>query len=516
MTEQTADKALAKALRQTIDPRSIDVFGKLGYKPTPKQCEFHEAKEDEVLFAGGRGGGKTRALVMEAIRLCSHYPGIRVLVIRRSFPQLRATVVAELAKVGFAKRLGAVWNSTEMELRFTNGSLLKAGYIDALSDTAQYQGSEWQALLLDEMGLLVPEALPILRETLRTSNPAIPVRWLRATANPGGPSHAYVRSHFVDATDDGRKVITDEHGRTTRFIRSSVYDNVRHVGTSYVRILEGIEDTARRKSMLDGDFNAFFGQVFQEWDARRHIVGPRHLVHIPPSWRRHAGIDYGFAAPWAVVWVAIDADGRAWAYREAYERGLSPTEQAQRILAIERAANESDVVHWIDPATAAKVHAGAPSIADMYGAEGLGTAPADNNRLAGWQAVHQYLAEGPICQFHTAMRQRDEWRGDTCPRLHVVEGTCPNLVRTLPALPYDPIRVEDVDTKADDHLADALRYALHSLSGGSSIIEYDDDEPGTGLDGRTLALQLGRFAIDPAHTFAAAVRQTANDDDAPW
>jgi hypothetical protein len=495
----------------------VDVFGKLRYKPTEKQTLWHQATEDEVLFAGGRGGGKTKALVMQALRLCAHFPGIRVLVIRRSYPQLKATVVAELAKVGFAKRLGGQWNASDLELRLPNGSLLKLGYIDALADTAQFQGTEWQCLMIDELGLMIPEALPILRETLRSSNPAIPIRWLRATANPGGPSHAYVRAHFIDATDDGRKVVTDEQGRTTRFIRSSVYDNVQHVGRGYVKILEGIEDPARRKSMLAGDFNAFFGQVFQEWDSTRHIVGPRKDVHIPAEWRRWCGIDYGFSAPWVALWLAIDNDGRAWAYREMYERGLSPAEQARRILEAEQRASECSVVHWIDPSTAAQVHAGAPSIQMMYATEGLGTVPADNNRLAGWQAVHAYLAEGPLCSFHAAARARDEWRGDACPKLHVVEGTCPNLVRTLPALPYDPIRVEDVDTKADDHVADALRYCLHSLSaGGSSIVHYDDnDGQQKALDGSTLMQPLGRFAIDPAHTFDAVVKRVDNpaDDD---
>ena len=454
-TDKTADVALARALRQSIDPASVDVFGKLRYKPLATQALWHAATEDEVLLAGGRGGGKTRALVMEGVRLCVHYPGIRVLVIRRSYPQLRATVVGELAKVGFCKRLGAQWNSTELELRFPNGSLLKCGYIDALADTAQFQGTEWQVIMIDELGLLIPEALPILRETLRSSNAAIPIRYLRATANPGGPSHAYVRSHYIDATDDGRKVITDEQGRRTRFIRSSVFDNVQHVGRKYVAILEGIEDPARRKSMLEGDFNAFFGQVFAEFDPTRHIVGPRKDVHIPAEWRRFAGIDYGFAAPWAVLWAALDNDGRLWAYREFYERGVSPADQARRILEAEAKARETGVTHWIDPSTAARLHAEAPSVQEMYALAGLGTAPGDNDRLAGWQAVHSFLAEAPICPLHAAQRERDEWRGETCPKLHILEGTCPNLVRTLPALPYDPIRVEDVDTKADDHIADS-------------------------------------------------------------
>ena len=467
MTEPgpTADRALARALHETITPAAVDALGKLRWKPTAKQLAFHNATEDEVLFGGSRGSGKTACAVMEAIRLCSCYPGLRVLVIRRSFPQLKNTVIAELAKRGFARKLGARWNGTDLELRFTNGSMLKCGYVDSLVDTAQYQGTEWQAIVIDELGLLVPEALPILRETLRSSNPAVPVIGIRATANPGGPSHTYVKTHFVDATDDGRKVVTDEQGLTTRFIRASVRDNP-HIDRKYLRRLEGIEDPARRKAMLDGDFSAFAGQVFQEWSADRHIVGPRKDIHLPAEWRRFCGIDYGFSAFWACLWACCDRDGRLWAYREMYERNLSPSEQARRILAAEAKAGEKYVGHFIDPSTVAKVHATAPSVLEMYWAEGLPAIPADNERLSGWQTLHSYLAEGPICPWHAALRERDEWRGDTCPRFHVIEGTCPNLVRTLPNLPYDPVRVEDVDTKAEDHIVDATRYLAAGVGGG--------------------------------------------------
>jgi hypothetical protein len=464
MTENP-DQQLARVLHEQITPASIDVFAKLRWKPTARQLEFHQASEDSVLFGGSRGGGKTACAVLEAIRLCSCHPGIRVLVIRRSFPQLKNTIVAELAKRGFGRRLGCKWNGTDLELHFTNGSLLKCGYVDSLVDTSQYQGTEWQVLVIDELGLLVPEALPILKETLRSSNPAVPVIGIRATANPGGPSHTYVKSHFVDATDDGHKVVTDEQGLTTRFIRASVYDNP-HIDRKYLRRLEGIEDPARRKAMLNGDFSAFAGQVFEEWSAERHIVGPRKDVHLPAEWRRFAGIDYGFAAPWAVLWAAVDQDGRMWAYREMYERNLSPSEQARRIIDAERKAGEKYVIHFIDPSTQAKIHATAPSVMEMYYSEGLPVVPADNERLAGWQTLHSYLAEGPLCQFHAALRERDEWRGDTCPKFHVIEGTCPNLVRTLPNLPYDPARVEDVDTKAEDHLADAARYLAAGVGGG--------------------------------------------------
>jgi hypothetical protein len=495
-----------RSFADAMDPGGIDVYKLLKFKPNQVQQVFLDATEDEVLFAGGRGGGKTRALVMLAVLLCIRYAGIRVLVIRRSYPQLKATIVAELAKIGFAKRLGAVWNGTEMELRFPNGSTLRCGYIDSLADTAQYQGQEFQVLMVDELGLMIPEALPILRESLRSSNKAIPIRWLRATANPGGPSHAFVRSHFIQATDDGHKVITDDVGRTTRFIRSSVYDNKEHVG-KYIKILEGIEDPARRASMLGGSFDAFAGQVFQEFDATRHIV-PRKDVNIPADWRRFAGIDYGSSAPWAVLWCARDNDGRLWAYREMYSRGLSPSEQARRILEAERKARETHVVHYIDPSMKAPVHAQGLSFQQMYAVEGLWTTLADNNRLAGWQSVHSYLAEGPICPFHSVQRDRDEWRGDTCPKFHIVSDACPNLVRTLPALPYDPVNVEDVDTKSDDHIADAARYLMHSLAGGlSSIVEWDNGSDVKALDGSDLRLPMGAVAIAYEDTFDAHVRR---------
>ena len=427
MTEPgpTADRALARALHETITPAAVDALGKLRWKPTAKQLAFHNATEDEVLFGGSRGSGKTACAVMEAIRLCSCYPGLPR---PRHPPQLSTTeehrhrrAPPSVASPASSERC---WNGTDLELRFTNGSMLKCGYVDSLVDTAQYQGTEWQAIVIDELGLLVPEALPILRETLRSSNPAVPVIGIRATANPGGPSHTYVKTHFVDATDDGRKVVTDEQGLTTRFIRASVRDNP-HIDRKYLRRLEGIEDPARRKAMLDGDFSAFAGQVFQEWSADRHIVGPRRTSTCQPNGAGSAGLimaSVPFGRVYGRAATGTDASGPTARCTSATCR--LPSRRA-RILAAEAKAGEKYVGHFIDPSTVAKVHATAPSVLEMYWAEGLPAIPADNERLSGWQTLHSYLAEGPICPWHAALRHRDEWRGDTCPRVHAIEGTCP-------------------------------------------------------------------------------------------
>lgn len=450
---------LERMILEQMDPRQIDVFGRLGYTPHARQLEFHNATEDEVLFGGSRGGGKTRSLVMEGLKLSIHHPGMRSLIIRQSFPQLRSTIVAELAKIGFARRaFGAQWNDSTMTLRFPNGSTLQCGYVSALTDLSQYQGTEHDALLIDELSLLIPEALPILRETLRGHN----VIGVRATTNPGGPSHSAVKAEFVDATEKGRIVATADDGRTRRYIPSTVYDNLANVGVNYLAILEGIADPARRKAMLEGDFDAFGGQVFSEWNARRHVVPPIPKG-LPLSWMRWSGIDYGFAAPFSYERFALDNDGRAWLEYEIYEKGLSPAQQAERIMECEEIANLFEVRHVIDPATSAQVYAGGLSIQGMYSVAGLTTIPGNNDRLAGWQTIHKYLAEGPLCLYHRAVKNQGNWPSETCPMLHVIDGAAPNFVRELAGAPYDPHKVEDVDTKASDHAIDAGRYALHYI-----------------------------------------------------
>jgi hypothetical protein len=224
--------------------------------------------------------------------------------------------------------------------------------------------------------------------------------------------------------------------------------------------------------MRDGNWDVFQGQVFQLWNNARHIV-PRPTQALPQSWRRWAGIDWGFAAPWAAEWMAQDGDGRWWIYGEMYERGVSTRAQAERIREAEETRQE-EVVHVIDPATDAHVTDG-PTNFDIYAMAGVGCVKADNDRIAGWQKVHDALADGPLCPVHAYLKEQGKWKGDTCPMLHVFEGAAPNLVRTLPMLPYDPIRVEDVDTKAEDHAADALRYVLQSSLTARGPIEQETE-----------------------------------------
>jgi hypothetical protein len=452
-------------LAERFAPPPVDVFAELGYVPTAKQQQFHDAVEWDVLYGGAAGGGKTKAILLDAIRDCVRYPGITIAAFRRTYPELEESLIAELEAIDFAQAVGAGparYNTTKHDLRFANGSLIRFRYAETVKDATRRQGSEIQKLIVDERTQVPPGVVEYLATRLRSGKPNVPVLGIRSGTNPGGIGHADVKANFVDATDNGAHIVTDDRGRSRRFIPAKVGDNP-HVNVEYERDLDAIADPHLRAALKDGSWDTFAGQFFAEWSRDRHVVRP---FEIPKTWRRIAGVDWGFAAPWAVEWAAIDGDRRVWVYRELYDTEVGEHDQAKRILTAEGALTADGKVARL-PGDRIDVRVADPSmwgrrgdatpIAQVYAGEGCHLLPADNDRVNGWQRVHSYLAEGPACRLHRALG----W--ETCPWLHVFE-TCVNVIRTLPALPHDDKKPEDVDTDAEDHAPDALRYLLMRLS----------------------------------------------------
>jgi hypothetical protein len=501
--------SFASALSTALNPPPVDVYSLLGYQPAcvpylskqiPEPCgqcpqeQFAEATEHSVLLGGSAGGGKTLSLLMYALRACVKYPGIRVGAFRRSYPELRESLIAELAQYGFAEALEASWNGTEYELRFKSGSLLMFRYAESVKDATRRQGSQYQLLCLDERCLFPGDVVAFLESRVRSGRAGIPVIGIRSTANPGGPGHQAVKAEFIDSTAYGQRVITDARGRTVRFIPAGLKHNP-YINPEYAADLRNLPEPMRR-AFLDGDWDSFAGAMFPELDRERHVVRP---MTLPSSWRRLAGVDWGFRAPWAVIWIAEDEDGRLWAYRELYECEVGESEQARRILAAE---GDEQVTRYGDSAMWAR-RGDARSIADCYEAEGCHLLPAPKgpgSRVTGWQRIHSYLAEGPACPHHRAQG----WQ--TCPMLHMFS-TCENLWAELTSLPHAVVGdVEDADSKAPDHISDALRYVTSALGTGPEFTLFEDSPVAAGaanVFGVEVLEQRGAFAYRP-------------DPDDPW
>ncbi len=391
--------------------------------------------------------------------------------------------------------VGASWNGSTRELRFGNGSLFRFRYLETVEDASRRQGGEYQLLLVDELCLMAPGVVDILRyERLRAAGD-LPVIGVRATSNPGGPSHAEVKERYLEATEHGRKIAQDPNGLTVRFISAKATDNP-FLDSGYRARLDAIPDPARRAAMRDGDWDQFAGMMMKEYRHERHTLEP---VTLPLSWQRYNGVDWGYAAPFAVLWGAVDEDSRVWIYRELYARQVGEGDQARQILAAE-ASDEHVAVRWADDAMWA-TRGDAVPVAQAYAQEGVFLTPAGKgpgSRVMGWQRWHTYLAEAAACPHHRAMG----W--ETCPKIHIFR-TCRNLIAELRSLPYATVgNAEDADSKAPDHAMDAGRYLLLNLGGGPQFI-IPDEPP------KSLADEIGG-PLEPHGQFA----RRRLDSDPDW
>lgn len=504
--EELRELKLEEQRQEAIRQSQIDVFAVLGYEPNciprvaarklgvpegelPPMCGqcpqelFHSATEMDVLYGGAAGGGKSYALVLEAFKMAIRYPGIRILLMRRTFDELAESIFPVLAKYRYGLKLGARWNGSEKELRFNNGSIFRCRYLESAADASRRQGGQYQLLLVDEATLMPPGAIDTIKfERLRSGDDGMPVIGTRMSCNPGGPSHGEIKTRYIKPTNYGHEVFTDDNGITVRFIQAKATDNP-HLNKEYLRSLDAIPDPDRRAAMRDGDWDRFAGMLFSEFSRERHTLEP---IALPAEWRRYEGVDWGFAAPWAVVFGAEDPDGRIWIERELYQAGVGEAEQARRILETEGelrpAARYADDAMWATLGDA-------KPIATVYAENGVALEKAGKgagSRVIGWQRIHSFLGDAPACPLHRAKGWSE------CPRLHIFT-TCANLLRELVDLPYATRgNVEDADSNASDHAADALRYLLLNV-GNVARFHF----PGTSPEGPN---PLNPFAKAPLPT----------------
>lgn len=420
--------------------------------PNPKQGEFFLARTRFVAYGGARGGGKSWAVRQKAVLMALEYPGIRLLVLRRTFPELRENHILPL----MAQLKGvAAYKETDKAFTFPGGGRLRFGYCDREADVLQYQGQEYDVIFLDEATQFTEFQFQTLTACLRGAN-RFPKRFY-LTCNPGGVGHAWVKRLFVD-----RDYRQDERGEDYTFIQANVYDNqvLMENDPGYVRMLRNLPEDVRR-AWLDGDWNVFQGQYFTEFREELHVVKP---FPIPAWWRRYFTMDYGLDML-AGYWIAVDNFGRAFVYREVFEPNLIISQAAERIL---QANGTEQVEIWYAPPDLwNRRQDTGRSVADIFLEHGIPLAKADNSRAQGWLDMKEWLK--PV---------RGE-RGEVCAGLRIFQG-CRNLIKSIPALQVSEKNPNDCASEPHEytHGPDAIRYFIAGRPFPASLpVERDEDMP---------------------------------------
>ncbi len=403
--------------------------------PFGPQREFLRARERFIAYGGSRGGGKSYAVRMKATLSALHYPTIRILILRRSYPELYENHIKALRALLVPY---ATYRDTDKSISFPNGSLIKFGFCDADSDAERYQGQEYDLIFMDEATHFTEYQFRCLSACLRGAN-SHPKRFY-LTCNPGGVGHGWVKRLFLD-----RDFSPEERPEDFRFIRATVYDNKPLLASdpSYLDRLRALPPDMRR-AWLDGDWDLHAGQFFPEFRRAVHVVEPHP---IPPHHRIFRAFDYGLDML-ACLWFALDERGSVTVIRELYEPNLIASRAAERILSL---SPEPVVATYAPPDLWNRQKDTGRSMWEIFEESGLRLFRADPNRVQGWMQVKEYLA----------LRPRGD--GSDCPRLTIFS-TCRNLIRTLPALQHDSRDPCDCATEPHEitHLPDALRYFLRS------------------------------------------------------
>ena len=423
----------------TIFQGEITMYLILRGQPNPRQREFFLSRSRHTAYGGARGGGKSWAMRRKLVLLALNYPGLNILLLRRTLPELRENHVLPLQKelYGFAP-----YNATERVFNFPNGSRIKLGYCDAAGDVYQYQGQEYAVIGMEEATHFTEEQQQFLTTCNRTARVGFTPR-MYYTCNPGNVGHAWVKRLFID-----RNYNADEDPADYTFIPARIWDNeaLLTADPGYVRQLMALPEELRR-AHLNGDWDVHAGQYFTEFSREKHVTEP---FDIPPWWRRFRSMDWGYNDPCCVLWHAVDGEGRVYTYRELYVRHCRAPEVAEKVAELSAGEDIAYTVAspdlWQNRGATLTAHGGfeGETLAEIFIKSGMPVSPADNSRVTGWQRVRDYLAPGAD--------GRPKWQCFQC---------CANLIRTLPLLQFDGRNKEDA-ADGEDHAPEALRYGLMS------------------------------------------------------
>lgn len=450
---------------------------KLDFPLHPKQFGTLISRATEILYGGAAGGGKSYLMRIAAILWCCQIPGLQVYIFRRHFDELYKN---HMEGPGGFPNLLAEWvkaklctiNESKHTIRFWNGSTIFLCHCQHEKDVYKYKGPEIHVLMIDELTQFTAKMYNFLRSRMRLGNLKLPEQFagmfpraLNGT-NPGDIGHNWVKAAFVDNAPESEIVPMPkaEGGMLRQYVRALLSDNPSVDAEDYSGKLEGLGDPALVRAMLNADWDIVAGGMFDDlWQRAKHAIKP---FAIPKSWTVDRSFDWGSSKPYAVGWWA-ESDGTTAPNGITYPRGTlfrihelygwngKPNEGCKAL-----ATEIADQIKEIEASFDFTVEAGPADDAiwdeqngnciarDMaeHGVYWTRAGKTPGTRKTGWEKMRRLLKAATQFPMEDA-------------GLFVFEN-CTQFIRTVPVLPRDQKKTDDVDTAAEDHIADETRYRV--------------------------------------------------------
>jgi len=448
------------------------------FQPNPgPQTDFLAASEREVLYGGAAGGGKSYGLLADPMRYF-HNKNFNGIILRRTNDELRE-LIWKSQEMYPRIYPGAKWQEKKSQWVFPSGAKLWMTYLERDDDVLRYQGLAFSYIAFDELTQhATPFAWNYMRSRLRTTDPDLPL-FMRATTNPGGRGHGWVKKMFVDPSPANKRFIATDidtgepmvfpkgHAREDqplfyrKFIPASLKDNPYLMRDGqYEANLIALPEMQRRQ-LLDGDWDVADGAAFSEFTQSKHVCEP---FDIPSDWRRFRSCDYGYSSYSAVHWFAIDPNFETlYVYRELYVSKHTGKDLARAVMEAE--AGERMQYGVLDSSCWHNRGQIGPSIAEEMISLGCRWRPSD--RTAGARVAGKNI-------FHERLKVDEE---TNTPGI-VFFNTCRQIIADLPVIPSDPKGSDDIDPRyATDHAYDSVRYGIMSRPRGKSPFDWGNGTP---------------------------------------
>ena len=481
MSQDTTQQKKASPAQVKAEPFDLDLAQEVVFKPNPgPQTQFLSSSEREVLYGGAAGGGKSYAMLADPLHglNSANFSG---LLVRHTTEELRELI--QKSQELYPRAIpGIKWSERKSQWTSPQGGRLWMSYLDKDTDVTRYQGQAFNWIGFDELTQWSsPYAWDYMRSRLRSAHSKDLGLYMRGTTNPGGNGHSWVKKMFIDPAPPNTPywATSVESGETIRypaghskageplfkrrFIPASLFDNpYLSEGGDYEAMLLSLPEH-QRKQLLEGNWDVNEGAAFPEFNRAIHVVDD---FKIPSSWARFRACDYGYGSYSGVVWFAVSPSEQLIVYRELYCSKVTATDLADLILDAE--AQDGTIRYGVlDSSLWHNRGDTGPSLAEQMNMKGCRWRPSDRSRgsrVAGKNEIHRRL-------------QVDEFTEE--PRL-VFMSSCVNTISQIPSIPLDKRNPEDVDTNAEDHLYDALRYGIMTRP-RSSLWDYDPAKQRSGF-----------------------------------